>query len=228
MALLILLRHGQSMWNAANRFTGWVDVPLSEKGIQEAFSAGQTLSKTPIDIVFTSDQCRAQQTAMIAMTQIAGKKTPIIGHEEDNKAEQYHAIDDSITPEDIIPVHYDHRLNERFYGQLQGKNKNQCREDYGEEQVKIWRRSYNTPPPGGESLAMTAERTLPCFHERILPQLSKGAHVLVSAHGNSLRSLVMEIENLNQEQVLDLEIATGKPICYAFENNRFKKTQPSN
>lgn len=227
MALLILLRHGQSMWNAADRFTGWVDVPLSEKGIQEALSAGQTLSHTPIDIVFTSNQCRAQQTAMIAMSQMKQQKTPIVQHLAGDQYEQYHIMDESIDSKDIIPVYYDSRLNERFYGQLQGKNKAQCRESYGEEQVKIWRRSYDTPPPEGESLAMTLQRTLPCFDERIMPLLAKGSNILVSAHGNSLRSLAMKIENLNQEEVLNLEIATGKPICYVFEDNHFELTTPS-
>ncbi|MGB1495252.1 MAG: 2,3-bisphosphoglycerate-dependent phosphoglycerate mutase [Candidatus Thalassarchaeaceae archaeon] len=171
MAKLILIRHGQSIWNAENRFTGWTNVELSEKGELEALEAGKLLSKINIDSVHTSDLIRAQKTAEIIM--------------KNNEVSK-----DFVTYEDF-------RLNERNYGELQGLNKKETAEKHGSEQVHIWRRSYDIAPPGGESLKMTAERTIPYFIEEILPELEAGKNILVSAHGNSLRSIVMHIEKLN-------------------------------
>ena len=185
MAFLILIRHGQSTWNAANLFTGWENVELSEKGILEAKKAAKFLSKFDFDSVFTSELIRAQKTAEIIIQGNSHSK-----------------------PKSTI---FDMRLNERHYGDLQGMNKDDARKKFGEEQVHIWRRSFEIPPPNGESLKMTAERTLPCFDELILPELKMNKNVLVSAHGNSLRSIVMRLENIDESSIVNLEIPTGVP-----------------
>lgn len=194
MARLILIRHGQSVWNATNRFTGWTDVELSEKGVIEAEEAGRQLSGIRIDVVHTSDLMRAQRTAEIVMQQ------------------------NESSGEDVA-THYDWRLNERHYGALQGLNKAETAEKHGAEQVHIWRRSFDVPPPEGESLEMTAERTIPYFTEEILPDLESGKNVLVSAHGNSLRSIVMHLEGISPEDIVSLEIPTGSPMFYNHDEN---------
>ena len=191
MARLILVRHGQSVWNASNRFTGWTDVGLSEQGVEEAEDAGRQLSEIRIDVVHTSDLVRAQRTAEIIMR-----------HNE--------ASED-------VPTKYDWRLNERHYGALQGLNKAETAEQHGAEQVHIWRRSFDVAPPEGESLEMTAERTIPYFTEEILPDLVSGKNALVSAHGNSLRSIVMHIDEISSEDIVSLEIPTGEPIHYTYD-----------
>ena len=197
MATMILLRHGQSVWNAAGIFTGWTDVDLSEVGEAEAAQAGEELSQIQIDVIHTSDLIRAQRTAEIVM-------------------EQNQVSSD-------VPTHYDLRLNERHYGELQGLNKDETRAKHGDEQVHIWRRSYDVPPPGGESLEMCAERTLPYLTEAIIPNLEDGKTVLVAAHGNSLRSIVMEIEGLSKDEVLNLEIPTGVPRTYTYDDGVFTR-----
>ena len=199
MARLILVRHGQSVWNASNRFTGWTDVGLSEQGVEEAEDAGRQLAGIRIDVVHTSDLVRAQRTAEIIMR-----------HNE--------------TQEDV-PTKYDWRLNERHYGALQGLNKAETAEQHGAEQVHIWRRSFDVAPPEGESLEMTAERTIPYFSEEILPDLVDGKNVLVSAHGNSLRSIVMHIDGISPEDIVSLEIPTGEPIHYSYEEGIISRDQ---
>jgi len=199
MARLILVRHGQSVWNATNRFTGWTDVGLSEQGVKEAEDAGRQLAEIRIDIVHTSDLVRAQRTAEIIMR-----------HNE--------ASED-------VPTKYDWRLNERHYGALQGLNKAETAEQHGAEQVHIWRRSFDVAPPEGESLEMTAERTIPYFTEEILPDLVSGKNVLVSAHGNSLRSIVMHIDGISPEDIVSLEIPTGEPIHYSYEEGVISRDQ---
>jgi 2,3-bisphosphoglycerate-dependent phosphoglycerate mutase len=184
---LILLRHGQSQWNLENKFTGWVDVPLSEKGIAEARAAGEKLRGRRIDHLFTSVLVRAIDTARIAL-EVAG-------------------IDE-------VPTSRDAALNERMYGDLQGLNKDDARARWGEEQVHQWRRSYDVSPPGGESLKDTADRVIPYWESAILPRLRDGENVLVAAHGNSLRALVMHLDGLSHDEVLRLEIPTGVPILY--------------
>ena len=197
MVTLVLIRHGQSLWNAENKFTGWTDIGLSEKGIKEAENAGKKLEDVEFDVVHTSALIRAQKTAEIII--------------ENNKKSKG------------IPVHKDKRLNERHYGSLQGLNKKETAEKYGAEQVHIWRRSFDVPPPDGESLKMNAERTLPYFKENIIGDLKNGKNVLVAAHGNSLRSIVMFIENISKEDVVKLEIQTGVPRTYVFENGIFTR-----
>lgn len=222
MAKLILIRHGQSLWNLKNVFTGWVDVPLSSNGIVEAIEAGKQLADIRFDVVFTSVQVRAIETAMLALAQNKSEKTPVVIHSE-GKMKDWTIIYSEEMNKSIIPVFHDRHLNERYYGKLQGKNKAETAKEYGDEQVHQWRRSYDSPPPNGECLKDTAERTIPFFKEQVVPQLEQGKNVLVSAHGNSLRSIVMYIENLTKEGVLSLEIPTGKPLFYEMKNGELKK-----
>ena len=227
MGLLILLRHGQSEWNQQNLFTGWVDVPLSEKGIEEALKAGDLIKDIPIDIIFTSNLLRAHMTLVLALLKHSQKKIPVIIHEHEGEKEHWQNIYSEAARENTIPVFKAWQLNERMYGELQGLNKQETREKFGEEQVQIWRRSYDVPPPNGESLAMTAARTIPYFENKILPHIKKGETVFISAHGNSLRSIIMDIEGLSEKEVVSLELPTGKPFFYQFTNGNFKKSDLS-
>lgn len=186
---LVLVRHGQSEWNKKNLFTGWKDPNLTDLGIEEAKKAGNLLRERGLafDIMFTSDLFRAQETGRIILEQMN------LGH---------------------IEVIKDQSLNERNYGDLAGLNKDEARVKWGEEQVHIWRRSYDIPPPGGESLKNTAERVLPYFNSEILPKIKESQNILVAAHGNSLRALVMELEKISSDEIVKLEIATGDPLTY--------------
>ena len=189
MPHLVLLRHGQSQWNLENRFTGWVDVPLTQKGEEEARQAGEKMKAVQLqfDTTFTSVLQRAIRTLKLALG--------VLGQSD-------------------LPVKQDQALNERHYGDLQGLNKAETAQKFGDEQVRIWRRSYDVPPPGGESLENTAARTLPYLTEKILPTIQAGQHVLVAAHGNSLRSIIMHLDQLSREEVLSLELGTGVPVVY--------------
>ena len=191
MPNLIIVRHGQSQWNLENRFTGWIDIDLSEKGIEEANNAGKKLIGYKFDMAFTSALIRAQRTLDIILD-IIGQKN--------------------------IPVEKDKALNERMYGDLQGLNKDEMREKFGAEQVHLWRRSYNVAPPNGESLKNTAERVMPYWESKILPELKAGKNILISAHGNSLRALVKNLDNLSEEQIVATEIPTGVPKLYVFDD----------
>ena len=191
---LVLVRHGQSEWNAKNLFTGWKNPDLTSDGKKEAINAGSLIKERNIQfsMMFTSALKRAQITGQIIL--------------------------DGIEQPDIEVVK-DEALNERDYGDLSGLNKDDARKEWGEEQVHIWRRSFDVPPPGGESLKDTAERVLPFFNSSILPKIIEGKNILVAAHGNSLRSLVMQLDDLSKEEVVALEIQTGAPIIYSFEGN---------
>lgn len=223
MGILILMRHGESVWNKLNIFTGWVDVPLSQKGIDEALAGGQQIKDLPIDIIFTSTLVRGQMTAFLAMSQHSSGKTPVVMHPEDHKLHDWGKIYNPETKAHCIPVFYSWELNERMYGELQGLNKAETKEKFGETQFKLWRRSYDTPPPHGESLEMTAERALPFFKEHIVPHLVHGKNVFIAAHGNSLRAITMFLDNLSKEEVVELEIPTGVPILYKYSNHKFIK-----
>ena len=190
MASLVLVRHGQSQWNEKNLFTGWKDPDLTEKGEKEAIEAGLALKESgyKFDIMFTSVLLRAKRTGKLILEQMG---------QEDLKTFENEA------------------LNERNYGDLAGLNKDDARKKWGEDQVHKWRRSFDIAPPGGESLKMTAERVLPYFEETILPLLKEKSEILVAAHGNSLRALVMQLDKLNSDEVVKLEIPTGMPICYS-------------
>lgn len=220
MSLLILMRHGQSEWNKKNVFTGWVDIPLSEKGMNEAIEGGKAIADLPIDVMFTSTLIRAQMTGMLAMLQHHSGKIPVIQHQGEGKLQDWAANHGETA---MIPVYEAWELNERHYGELQGLNKDDTRAKYGADQVHIWRRSYATRPPGGEALKNTAERTLPYFHEKIIPALKAGQNAFVPAHGNSLRSIMMELDSLSEEEVVSLEIPTGVPIIYDYKDGTFTK-----
>ena len=216
MAQLILIRHGQSLWNAANKFTGWVDVPLSEQGRAEATIASCKLRHYRVNVCFTSMLFRAIETAVICLTEVddvCGGKIPIIKHGGNDP--DWHDWDKyEGNPEDELPIFLSAALDERYYGELQGLNKSETAEKFGKEQVHTWRRSYDVRPPGGESLQDTRNRTLPFFRDRILTHLNKGDNVLIAAHGNSLRSIIMELEHISEEDIPNLELGTGVPIVY--------------
>ena len=218
-----MMRHGQSRWNELNLFTGWVDIPLSVKGIEEAIQGGKLIKDIPIDMIFTSSLMRAQQTAMLVMLQHSSGKVPVIQHSGQGNLEEWALIYSEKAYGETIPVFCAWEINERMYGELQGLNKAETMEKFGKEQVQIWRRSYDVAPPGGESLEMTAARSIPYFKEKILPILKKGLNVFVSAHGNSLRSIMMHLDNLSKEEVVKLELETGVPIIYDYQDHQFIK-----
>lgn len=223
-AKLIMMRHGESEWNHRNLFTGWVDIPLSKKGIEEALEGGKKIAHIPVDVIFMSSLIRAQMTAMLAMAVHKSGKVPYVLHPHQGKLENWSGIYSSKSEENCIPVITAWQLNERMYGQLQGMNKDEMREKFGSEQVHRWRRSFDEAPPEGESLAMTSERAIPYFKEEILPLLQGGKNVFISAHGNSLRAIVMFLDNLSKDQVVHLEIATGAPLVYSFSETAWEKT----
>ena len=187
MPKLVCVRHGQSVWNLQNKFTGWVDVDLTEKGVNEAISAGEKLKGYHFDNAFSSLLKRANRTLDFILKGIG---------------------------QDDLHVERNENLNERMYGDLQGKNKDEVSAEFGAEQVNIWRRSYDIPPPGGESLKDTRERVIPYYLEHIEPVLRSGKDVIIVAHGNSLRALVMHLEHLSPEEILLKEISTGTPYIY--------------
>ena len=191
---LILVRHGQSEWNAKNLFTGWKDPGLTEIGLKEAKNAGLLINEIGIAFnkMFTSNLMRAQKTGLIILDTINQSDIQIIKNEA---------------------------LNERNYGSLAGLNKDDAREKWGEEQVHIWRRSFDIPPPDGESLKNTAERVLPYFNSVIMPQIKNGDNVLIAAHGNSLRALIMQLDGISDQDIVKLEIPTGAPIHYSFSED---------
>ena len=195
---LVLVRHGQSEWNEKNLFTGWKDPKLTPRGVDEAIKAGKELKEAgySFDKMFTSDLFRAQDTGRIILEQMDIPSIEVIKNVS---------------------------LNERNYGDLAGLNKDEARKKWGDDQVHIWRRSFNVPPPGGESLKDTAERVLPYFKENIIPELIEGLNILVAAHGNSLRALVMELEEISSEEIVELEISTGVPLVYKFEENKIER-----
>lgn len=223
MVKLILMRHGQSKWNLQNIFTGWVDIPLSTRGVEEALEGGKKIQNEPIDIIFTSTLIRAQMTGMLAMTVHNSKKVPVIQHQGEGKLDEWAKINDPAVAASTIPVICAWQLNERMYGALQGLNKAEVAEKFGKEQFHIWRRSFDVSPPEGESLKMTAERTLPYFDDVIVPKLREGNNVFICAHGNSLRSIIMELDRLTPQEVVSLEVATGEPIIYHFDNDSFSR-----
>jgi 2,3-bisphosphoglycerate-dependent phosphoglycerate mutase len=221
MAQLILIRHGQSLWNALNKFTGWVDVPLSERGRAEATIAFCRLSGYRVNVCFTSKLIRAIETATICLTErddICGGKIPIIKHEESDQ--DWHGWNNyDGNPAEELPIFTNAALDERFYGELQGLNKADTANKYGREKVNEWRRSYSVRPPGGESLEDTQKRVVSYFNSRILPHLLQGDNVLIAAHGNSLRSIIMTLDRLSPDRVTALELATGVPIVYGLDTS---------
>uniref|UniRef100_A0A5B6ZGT3 phosphoglycerate mutase (2,3-diphosphoglycerate-dependent) n=1 Tax=Davidia involucrata TaxID=16924 RepID=A0A5B6ZGT3_DAVIN len=222
-AALILIRHGESLWNEKNLFTGCVDVPLTKKGVEEAIEAGRRIANIPVDMIYTSALIRAQMTAMLAMTQHRRKKVPIIMHNESEQAKAWSKIFSEETKRQCIPVVTAWQLNERMYGELQGLNKQETADRYGKEQVHEWRRSYDIPPPNGESLEMCAQRAVAYFKEHIEPQLLSGKNVMIAAHGNSLRSIIMYLDKLTSQEVISLELSTGIPMLYILKEGKFMR-----
>ena len=194
LSYLVLIRHGQSEWNEKNLFTGWKNPPLTEKGIEEAKLAGKKIKNLNINFshYFTSALIRAQETGEIILSQL--EKEKIIKTRSQN-------------------------LNERDYGDLSGLNKDEAKKEWGEDQVHIWRRSFDTPPPGGESLKNTSERVLPYFEEEIKPLLVQGNNILICAHGNSLRSLIMTLEEISPSEIVKVEIGTGEPVLFSYSTD---------
>lgn len=192
--VLVLVRHGESEWNKLNLFTGWKDPGLTDKGVAEAKRAGQLLKAESykFDIAFTSALARAQRTLTLILDEIGQQGLETVR---------------------------DEKLNERDYGELSGLNKDDARKRWGEEQVHVWRRSYDIPPPGGESLKDTAARVLPFYEKEIWPQVKAGRNVIVAAHGNSLRALIMKLEKLTGEEIIKRELATGAPIVYRLNDD---------
>lgn len=210
--MLVLMRHGESCWNELGLFSGWVDIPLSQRGVEESFVGGDKIAEIPFDVIFSSALVRAQMSVLLAMTRHKSGKVPRIHHLLSEQRESWAQIYDQRTEDKSISMFCAWELNERMYGELQGLSKKETIARFGAEQVHLWRRSYDTRPPGGESLADTAARVLPYFHKEIASRLQAGQNVLVCAHGNSLRAILMELRGLSKEQVMTLEIATGEVI----------------
>lgn len=212
-ATLILIRHGRSLWNEQNRFTGWVDVPLMERGWLEAEAAGRQLADYRIDAAYTSHLQRAICTLQVVLRQNRGGRTPIFIPAPDTVPRESYQPNSDEFPAFLHVT----ALAERHYGDLQGLNKDEVLAQYGEAQFVKWRRGYDTPPPNGESLKDTVARALPYFNTEIRPRLARGETVLISAHGNSLRALTKELEGISDQDIIKLEIPTGVPIVYRLD-----------
>lgn len=212
---MVLVRHGQSQWNLENRFTGWVDVPLSAKGSEEATSAGRKLRDIHFDAIYVSHLMRAIQTLHYILLELTDNRIPIVYHEEKRIHDWEHYSGEK---EKEIPVYQSVDLAERYYGDLQGLNKAETMKKYGDAQVHLWRRSYDINPPNGESLKDTCDRTIPYYKNHILPKLQEGKNILVVAHGNSLRSITKYVENISDTEIPTVEIPTGVPIIYTFDS----------
>lgn len=212
---MVLVRHGQSQWNLENRFTGWVDVPLSPKGREEAISAGKKLRDIRFDAIYVSHLMRAIQTLHYILLELSDTRIPIVYHEEKRIYDWEHYSGEK---EKEIPVYQSVDLAERYYGDLQGLNKAETMKKYGDAQVHLWRRSYDINPPNGESLKDTCDRTIPYYKNYILPKLQEGKNILVVAHGNSLRSITKYVENISDSEIPSVEIPTGVPIIYTFDS----------
>ncbi len=215
------------MWNKNNLFTGWINVPLSEKGVQESLEAGGKISPFPIDVIFTSSMVRSQMTALIAMAVHAEKRVPIIQDflpkKKGETFKNWNHIYDPKVEKASIPVYVAWQLNERMYGSLQGMNKAELQRQYSQDQIQAWRRHYTAAPPLGESLQKTGERVLSYFKKKIFPYLKRGKNVFLCAHGNSIRCVVMFLENLSPEEVEKLEIGLALPLVYTFNHGEWHK-----
>ncbi|MCB9361975.1 2,3-bisphosphoglycerate-dependent phosphoglycerate mutase [Candidatus Woesearchaeota archaeon] len=220
MSYVILIRHGESRWNLENRFTGWVDVPLSPRGIKEALLAGKHLAGLRLDVAFTSKLERAQETLLLILAK--QEYTGIFQHDSKRRKEWSHH--DQKMSKNEIPIYSDDALNERYYGDLQGLNKAWARKRFGEEQVHLWRRSYDVPPPNGESLKDTYLRSVPYFKKIIMPVIEGKKNVVISAHGNSLRAIIKYIDQISDSEIPQLELPTGKPIIYEYKRGKLSRS----
>jgi len=220
MAKLYLQRHLKSQWNVENRFAGWVDNPLSEEGIMQGELAAEKLKGCNFDIIFTSPLSRNKQT-VLRILRLLGGKYPIFQY-LNGKMKEWGHLEGMVNH---IPVFVAEELNERYYGKLQGLNKEEAKKTFGEEQVRLWRRSYDISPPEGESLKDTYNRAVPFFQKFIEPELKAGKNVLIVSSGNALRSIVKYIENISDEKIIDFEIDFGATIKYDFVEEKYQKLQ---
>lgn len=217
MVLLVIVRHGESLWNLENRFTGWMDVQLSDKGKDEAKNAGVALKSYHFEKIFISHLTRSIETMHILLDAMHELRTQTIYHVDDPQIlGREHSSQESTNELKIIQSK---SLAERYYGQLQGLNKDDCRKKWGEEQVHIWRRSFDVQPPGGESLKDTLTRVLPFYNHYVVPELKQGHNILIVAHGNSLRAIIKHLEDISDEEIPNYELATGVPIVYDLDHN---------
>jgi 2,3-bisphosphoglycerate-dependent phosphoglycerate mutase len=227
MTYLVLVRHGESGWNLDGRFGGWVDVPLTGKGIEESLRCAAELEEIGLDLAFTSKLIRAQETLFILLSK--QKKIGVFVHEESSPKEAGKLESGSRysyppkTGKTLIPIHSNEALNERYYGILQGKKKEKMNEKYGKEQIRYWCRSFDEGPPEGESLRDIYERAVPYFESEVLPALNEGKNVIICAHQNSLRALIKHIEGISNEGIREFRLANARPVIYSFSEGRLVK-----
>jgi len=221
MAKLYLQRHLKSQWNLENRFAGWVDNPVSKEGAEMASDAAKKLAGENFDIVFTSPLIRNQQTTIKILRNLG--KNPLFVHLDGGKMQEWGSFEGGFA--DSIPTYVSEKLNERYYGKLQGLNKEEAKKTFGEDQVKLWRRSYDVAPPDGESLKDTFNRTVPFYKQFVEPELKSGKNILIVSSGNSLRSIVKYIENISDDEIIDFEMSFGELIKYDFNDGRYEKLQ---
>lgn len=219
MVKLVLIRHGQSIWNLQNRFTGWADISLSQKGIKEAKKAAKKLNSYKFDIAFTSNLLRAQETLFEILNSNQNCNHYIRIHENESKKYSHyiHTKKDDLD----LKVYMNKALNERYYGDLQGLNKDDTKKKFGEKLVQLWRRSFKKAPPGGNALSRTYKRVIPYFKSHIEKELKNNKNIIISAHGNSLRAIIMYLENISGDDIQNIELKTGQPIVYTL-NKDFK------
>ena len=220
MSYLVLVRHGESRWNKFNKFTGWVDVPLTENGIDEALRCAKELRDIEFDMAFTSLLKRAQETLLLILSD--QDRTGIFMHK--GKKRYTWSYQEKQFEKNDLPVFTSEDLNERYYGSLQGMNKDKAVKKFGKDQVFNWRRSFKSKPPQGESLQEASQRIVPYFNKNILKEVKSGKNVLVSAHGNSLRAIIKSIEKISDDEIPFLELPEGKPVIYKYSKSAFKMT----
>lgn len=219
---LVLVRHGESRWNLSDRFTGWVDVPLSENGIREAQRVAEFCKEHEYAAAYTSDLTRAQETLLIILAR--QDKTAVFHHPEEPKYGKWIARSNREDSDDL-PVHASVLLNERYYGDLQGMNKKEAAKKFGKETVFAWRRGYREHPPGGESLMETYARVRPYLQEKIIPRVRKGEDILVVAHGNTLRGVIMHLEGISEKGISSVDLPEAHPLVYTFSEGAFERTE---
>jgi 2,3-bisphosphoglycerate-dependent phosphoglycerate mutase len=219
MSVLVLVRHGESRWNVTNRFTGWIDVPLSLAGVREAEECAKHCTQYDFDAAFTSKLERARSTLTIILTR--QNRTGVIQHENESTRYRWICDGDRCLPDDI-PIFDSESLNERYYGVLQGMNKKEVERKYGKEQVLEWRRGYLARPPKGESLKEAHDRMHPYLIRKILPRVRKGQNILVTAHGNTLRAAIKHLENISDADIAFVDLPEAKPIVYEWKNGKFR------
>lgn len=225
MTYLVLVRHGEARLNLEKRFAGWLDTPLTEKGIEDALHCASDLAGIDFDLAFTSRLIRARETLFLILSK--QKKAGIVVHEAEAEGEaashrERYSFPEKLTDE-VIPIYSNEALNERYYGLLQGKKKKKMKEKYGDEQIFIWCRSFETGPPGGESLKDIYARAVPFFEKEILPAVKDGKNVIVCAHQNSLRALIKHIENISDEDIPSVALATATFLVYRYSGGRLVK-----